>query len=381
MRQALQCLYVKSCMYVRIRVMLLSFQCQLCSQQPADAMAGQREELKPGFKSSLCVLQPLITLFPLLSKFKHSCFPFAQSRITMAARHDTTRRRHAMILRSSRKPKPPRWTALPAEIRLLILEAIVQQKHPRWASSAAVCKEWQRVIERENFYQLELHVPCVDDFERITLWRQQLVHHISLDIELPRYTCRSCDSFESETWQRRNSSIVSKGIWKLFSILSGWTAAAKQKGLALELSAHSPSDSDHWFKHYRFTSGRGGDGEDGAVSGGDVGSGLLDDPKHGWRDARQETPPPRMAVLRLFTAINLRFPAKLPQVDAVTRFTIRRQLRRRLDPIELQLLFRKLGRLEHMVYEPWRVWRRLDAELRDRGTYPSERTDGRSIPG
>jgi hypothetical protein len=295
----------------------------------------------------------------------------------MADRHNTTRR-CAIILRSSTKQKPPCWTTLPAEIHLLILEAITQQKHPGWASSAAVCKEWQFVIERENFRQLKLHVPCLDDFERIAVRRQHLVHYISLDIELPCYTCRCCYWSESETWERRNSSIVSKDIWKLFSILSGWTLA-KQQGLALELSAYSPSDSDHWFKHYRFGSGRVGDDEDDVVSGRDMGSGLLDDPKHGWRNAQQETPPPRLAVLRLFAAINLRFPAELPRVDVVTRLTIRRQLRRRLQPTALQLVLGKLSRLEHMVYEPWRVWNRLYAQVVDQGAYPSECADGISL--
>ncbi|KAH6854041.1 hypothetical protein B0I37DRAFT_441106 [Chaetomium sp. MPI-CAGE-AT-0009] len=281
----------------------------------------------------------------------------------MADRHNT-KRRYAMILRSSAKQKRPCWTTLPVEIRLLILEGITQQRHPGWASSAAVCKEWQFVIERENFRQLNLHVPCLDDFERITVQRQHLVSYISLDIELPCYTCRCCHWSESETWVRRNSSIVSKGIWKLFSILSGWTLA-NQKGLALELSAHSPSDSDHWFKHYRFSSGRVGDDEDDVISGRDMGSRLLDDPKHGWRNAQQETPPPRLAVLRLFATINLRFPAELPQVDVVTRLTIRRQLRRRLQPIALQLVLGKLSRLEHMVYEPWRPWDRFHARVVD----------------
>jgi hypothetical protein len=287
----------------------------------------------------------------------------------MADRHNTARR-YAMILRSSAKQKRPCWTTLPVEIRLLILETITQQRHPGWASSAAVCKEWQFVIERENFGQLKLHAPCLDDFERIAVRRQHLVDYISLNIELPCYTCRCCYSSESETWQRRNSSMVSKGIWKLFSILSGWTLA-KQKGLALELSAHSPSDSDHWFKHYRFSSGRVGDDE------GDV---LLDDPKHGWKNDQQETPPPWLAVLRLFTDINLRFPAELPRVDVVTRLTIRRQLRRRLDPIALQLVLGKLSRLEHMVYEPWRVWNRLYAPVVDQGAYPSECASRRHIP-
>ena len=280
-----------------------------------------------------------------------------------------------MVLRSSTKPKPPCWTALPAEIRLLILDAITQQKHTGWASSAAVCKEWQFVIERENFRQLRLHVPCLDDFERIALRRQHFVHHISLDIELPCYTCRSCNVLESESWMRRNSSLISKGIWKLFSILSGWNSA-ERKGLALELSAHSPSDWDHWFKHYRFTSDRVGGQENDAVSGRDMGSGLLHDPQHGWMHGQQETQPPKSAVLRLFAPIYLRFADELPRVDAVTRLTIRRQLRRRLHPTELQIVLGKLGRLEHLVYEPWQELNRWHTEGVDRRAYPSWCADG-----
>lgn len=105
--------------------------------------------------------------------------------------------------------------------------------------------------------------------------RQHLVHSIALDIELPCYTCRCCSWSESPTWRRRNSSIVSKGIWKLFSILSGCTLVT-QKGLALELSAHSPSDSHHWFKNYRLGSGRVSDTEDDR---------LFNDPKNGRRNA------------------------------------------------------------------------------------------------
>ena len=59
--------------------------------------------------------------------------------------------------------KFPYWTTLPAEIRLLILEAITQQKHPGWASSAAVCKEWQFVcpLYLARYRAAMLHVPML----------------------------------------------------------------------------------------------------------------------------------------------------------------------------------------------------------------------------
>jgi hypothetical protein len=243
--------------------------------------------------------------------------------------------------------------SLPTEIRLLILEAITRQKHPGWASFASVCKEWQLFIEKRNFHRLKLQVRCLDDFERIIIRQKQLVHHIWLDIELPKYTCRCCEKQESDSWTSHNSFIISNGIWKLLSILGTWKPA---NSLTLELSAHSLSDSDHWFKNYYFASDNEGNKD--ATSVLEVGS-RWHDPQHGWINGQQVKTPPRSAILRLFPIIDLRFREELPQVNAVTCFIIRRQLRRRLHPITLQLILDKLCRLEHMIYEPWRPWERV----------------------
>jgi hypothetical protein len=155
-------------------------------------------------------------------------------------------RRHGMILRSSMR-KAFYWMSLPAEIRLMILEAITQQKYPGWASLASVCKEWQLFIEKRNFHQLRVQVPCLGAFERIIVPRRELVRHIWLDIELPRFTCWNCKRDESFSWTSRNSSIVSNGIWKLFCVLSAWKPG---NGLTLGLNAHCPIDSEHWFKDW-----------------------------------------------------------------------------------------------------------------------------------
>ncbi len=197
-----------------------------------------------------------------------------------------------MILRSSIKPFY--WISLPVEIRLMILEAITQQKHPGWASFASVCREWQLFIEKRNFHQLKLQVPCLDDFERLIVRQRELVHHIWFDIELPGYTCRCCKRDESMSCTLRNDSIVSKGIWKLFSILSAWKLAS---GLTLELNAHSPSDSDHWFKDYYFASDD--EGNEDATSGQEIDH-KWHDPQHGWINGQQVQTPPASAILRLF---------------------------------------------------------------------------------
>lgn len=118
-----------------------------------------------------------------------------------------------------------RWMRLPTELRLMILEAITQQTCSDWAFAAAVCKEWQHFIEKRRFHRLKLKVPGLDNLERLGIRQRSLVRYISLDIELPTYTCRLCKRTESESWIQRNSSVISRGIWKLFRILSNWKPA------------------------------------------------------------------------------------------------------------------------------------------------------------
>jgi hypothetical protein len=163
-----------------------------------------------------------------------------------------------MALRASTIGKRISWASLPAEIRLMILEAIAQQKHPGWASLAAVCREWQLVIEKRNFHQLTLGLSCLDDFERLVVRQRTLVRHIWLDIGLLGDSCQVCKRLGFDFRERRDESIIGDGIWKLFRILSSWKKPANGSGLTLELSAHSPSA----FKNLRSASGNGGKHED-----------------------------------------------------------------------------------------------------------------------
>jgi hypothetical protein len=127
----------------------------------------------------------------------------------------------------------------------MILEEISHQKHCGWALCAAVCKEWQVVIERENFCRLTIQESCLKELEHIVIRQRSLVRYICLDIKLPRYACRSCQQSSSMACISKYSSLVRDAIVKLFSILQGWQPTGH---LILELSAFSPSDSEHWFK-------------------------------------------------------------------------------------------------------------------------------------
>ncbi|KAJ1708527.1 hypothetical protein NYO67_9305 [Aspergillus flavus] len=154
--------------------------------------------------------------------------------------------------------------------------------------------------------------------------------------------------------------MIRRAITKLFSILSTWDLV--DDGLSLELSAQSPSDSEHWFK----TSYLGANGEnrnDGTGVYGKKAACTIHDPKHEWVDGRQVAVPDGYAMLRLFEKIDLRFKEELPKVHAVTKLVLRPQCRRRFVPRALWALLDKLPRLKHIVYEPWRVLDRTVQEL------------------
>ncbi|KAL0935146.1 uncharacterized protein CTRU02_209737 [Colletotrichum truncatum] len=225
----------------------------------------------------------------------------------------------------------------------MILSAIAYQKYPGWASLASVCREWQYVLEKANFYKVKLRVSCLNDFEYFVPPRKrELIHHICLNVELPRYTPRCCSKRRSPPAKIR--SVVSDGIWKLFSILSTWKPAAH---LALEINVYSPSDRKHWFKNFYLST------DDVEDDGDPIPDALRavtphHDLQHGWVHGRQVKAPPRSAAQRIFRPIDLVFREMLPRVEAVTCLIIRRQLRRCISPWGLSLLLRKLHGLEHI---------------------------------
>lgn len=47
----------------------------------------------------------------------------------------------------------------------MISEAITQRNYPGCASFASVCKEWELLIEKQNFCRVKGQVPCLDDFK------------------------------------------------------------------------------------------------------------------------------------------------------------------------------------------------------------------------
>jgi len=251
------------------------------------------------------------------------------------------------------------WPSLPADIRLLILDEISGQKHRGWAQCAAVCKEWQAILEPKNFSQLAVQPSCLDGLETVVIRQRPLVQHICLHIVRPRYACRTCE--RSDTMSTPKSAIFKRAILRLFSILSTWQPTGR---LTLELSASSPSDSQHWFKNYCFGPGH----EDTSDWTEQEKATRWHDPKHGWVHGQQVQAPNRAAIMRLFSPLCLSVPQNIPVVRAVTGFCVRRQLRHELFPEVLKALWDALPRLESIVYELWRVRRYSCQVVCARGT-------------
>lgn len=253
------------------------------------------------------------------------------------------------------------WVSLPPELRFLVLEFLAQEKRGL-ASYAQVCKEWQQVMEKQNFRRLKLQAPCLNDFNRMTSRNRALVQRVWLNIELQPYTCPSCETREHHSWTSDNDFLIAQAILKLFSILSTWGTAGN--GLTLEISTQSPSDSEHWFKNHYF----GTDKVDGNIIPETENKRQEPNPNHAWVSGQQV--PSTGALLRLYETVDLVFPyftENVPEVCAVTTFVVRRQCRRRFTTSSLQLLFERLPRLEHVVYEPWQAWDSLSQLVYDNG--------------
>lgn len=243
------------------------------------------------------------------------------------------------------------WTSLPAEVRVMILREIVRQKFRGWASCAAVCKEWQAVIEPKNFQRLTLRKNCIPELEDITIRPRRFVQHICLNVEFPRYTCSSWSSCKQQVLRYEftaQSLRFRRLLIDLLSVLRCWRLSCP---LTLELNAYSPSDSEHWFKIDRF----GLENED-LILQKDTAS-TWHDPGHGWVDGRQVEAPGKSAILRLFAPLLFFGPVPL-QVHSVTGLVVRRQMRRQIWPRCLKAILEILPQLETLVYEPWRVWQR-----------------------
>lgn len=263
------------------------------------------------------------------------------------------------------------WGSLPKEIRLEILEALLQDSCSL-ASLATVSREWQTTIERHNFARIRLTPSRLRRFGSMTHRNRALVRYIWVCLELEKYDCPYFDSHGAVMWGDRSMDnfTIATALRDLFSALSAWEP---QGDLLLDISLYSPSDSEYWFKELTYVP--------------DIPSleecdrslcdlvkakraRIVDDKEHGWTRA-----PPRIAIHSAFHALSARPPQafsvlgwgglaegykiwwdRLPKAPAVTGLLLRQQNRRHWHPMSVLLMRRCLPRVRDLHYEPWRHW-------------------------
>ena len=266
------------------------------------------------------------------------------------------------------------WDALPPEIRAMILE-MVSQPHRDRSIYAAVSREWQTFFEKRNFHRLILHQSCITSFDRIVrCHRRRLVKHIWLRVVLRQYDCRACQSFESDSDATNNNRIFTNAIWQVLKVLSSWKKKGQfglaNEGPVLELSTHSPSDSEHYFRDYRLDRDIYPRPHDENCTYEEYDAHMaciwqqhqFCDDLHGWADGARVFNPRVTAKLRVFgRALNLDFStlgvkktAELPSVHVVKGLLVRRQHFRGFRPSALYEILRSLAGFESVTLEPWR---------------------------
>jgi hypothetical protein len=276
------------------------------------------------------------------------------------------------------------WDGLPGDIRLLILEALMQDGCIL-AHMATVSREWQAVLERYNFARIRLTPSRLADFSSMMHRNRTLVRYIWFCLELDDYDCTKCtpaqERFATEDeWVEACAVIdtdhcpITTAFQNLFSTLSTWD---HNGFLTLDISIYSPSDSKHWFKYLTFMP----DTPANMLGGGSiepaVANEAYDDPQHGWVAGFRHSTPPREAVRKVFHSVledgpfdsdqsEMRWWDQLPSVPVVTSLLLRQQNRRRWKSGSLAHMFARFPRLEEVHYEPWREWDSMQG-LTDRG--------------
>lgn len=267
------------------------------------------------------------------------------------------------------------WGYLPQEIRLPILEAVMEDGSSL-ASLATVSREWQTTMERHNFARIRLTPSRIPDFDSMTRRNRALVRYLWVCLELEKYDRPYFDSQGVVMRGDRTPTdnvVVTTALHDLLWALSTWEP---QGDLLLDISLYSPSDSEYWFKELTFVPDFPSSEEcDRALSGTAKArrARIDDDEEHGWTRGA----PPGIAIAAAFHPLLSRprgdFHAlgwgsseatrgqydwwkRLPRAPAVTGLLLRQQTRRRLSPLSVAPMLRCLPRVREVHYEPWRHW-------------------------
>ncbi|CAH0054764.1 unnamed protein product [Clonostachys solani] len=282
------------------------------------------------------------------------------------------------------------WTSLPTEIKWMIFELLVVSKDRQYEPAkqrsrrremtignsqgayASVSNEWRLFFERSNFGKLILHQDDVETFGRLVQNTQRplFVKWVWLRVELPLYNCAKCHLPESVEEDKNIEFTFTNATWRLLEILSEFDAT--HSGITLELSADSPSLTDHYAQEYGSIMNDTSWHSLGAVHTHQP----ITDSIHGWEKGRRG-PLMRDPRMRIFghprgLQFDKRSPVarrmrKLPKVPAVKALVVRLQCYRRFSvPKTLHPMLVSFTSLRDLTYESWKEGAcQIDSSERD----------------
>lgn len=258
-----------------------------------------------------------------------------------------------------------RWDSLPKEIRLTILETLLEDGCSL-ASLATVSREWQTIIEKHNFARIKVTLSRLPKFGSMVHRNRALVRYIWFHMEFGEYGCMDCESIDNV--RGRGTTVCNCVFHDLFSVLSTWEPHGT---LVLDIGFHSPSDPEHWFPGLTYLPDIPSTEEcERAFYGKNKPKvAAPKDNKHRWVDGS----PPYLALHRITENIQigaltkdkgrcqlgdlyLPWSARVPAAPAVTGILLRQQNHRQLDPYEVKRMFELCTGLQEVYYEPWRQW-------------------------
>ncbi|KAH7159821.1 hypothetical protein B0J13DRAFT_580996 [Dactylonectria estremocensis] len=234
------------------------------------------------------------------------------------------------------------WDGLPAEIRRMVLDTLLH-----------------------NFARIKVTVSRLADFGHMVYRNRALVRYIWFCLELEEYDCTMCAPPEEvSNVNHSDSKLVTTAFLNLVSTLSTWEPNGE---LLLDISAHSPSDSEHWFKYLTFEPDTPGDDcfrnrcveQEMLAKMNNHPHRSISHCRASFRaeDALYKIFGHIMSPEHIFTyKSTYQWWQLLPSVPAVTGVLLRQQTRRRWDPFWLERMFSLFPRLHEIHYEPWRRW-------------------------
>lgn len=235
------------------------------------------------------------------------------------------------------------WEWLPAEVRLLILQTIVTNQRAdgdTLASCAAVCREWQMIVEEETFTTLDINSGSIGRFDkyfRDCPRRQNYLKRLRFQVKLPNYHRRLRPRAQTPEGEEADRAAFSGAVIRLFGILAPWDSS--RGGLSLELGAFCPSDGDNMC------------GKKGLLANGQ--EKYLDLDVDFFEDAISD---------------GSEFYG-LPEVEVVTEFSVLRRNCRRISYQTLLDIILSLPRLGRIHLEPWHRPCEGTQEQSDYGTF------------